>query len=259
MKKMRLKKMEENKTLKVKDESYFLIAGWMITKLQLKGNTLMIYAIIYGFSQDGESSFNGSRQYLCDFTGATKRTIDASLNELIEKNLIIKVSEKINDVIHNKYKANLNVLNYSGSAEIALGGKKIAPNNIEDSIDNKEISIINNTKEMEIFEHWNKKNIVTHRDFQKFEKKIKNALKEHDAEEINLAIDHYSEILNDSNYFFKYRWGLDEFLARSKGYTEFLNNGVKWLNYLDFKNKNKPGEISRQTAYPEYDNVGYIR
>lgn len=250
--------MEENKALKVKDESYFLIAGWMITKLQLKGNTLMIYAIIYGFSQDGESSFKGSRRYLCDFIGASKPTIDKALEELVERGLIIKESNRINDVLYNTYKVNLDALDFTGGKETLPGGKEIAPNNIEYNIVNKE-SIINNTKEMEIFDHWNKKNIVIHRGFEKFEKKIKAVLKEHNIEEIKLAIDHYSEILNDNNYFFKYKWGLDEFLSRSKGYTEFLNNGVKWLNYLDFKNKNKPGELSKETSYPEYDDVGYIR
>ncbi len=257
--------MEDNKSLKVRNDNYFQIGGWMINRLNLKGNTLMIYAIIYGFSQDGESSFNGSRQYLCDFTGATKRTIDASLNELLEKNLIIKVSEKINDVVHNRYKINLDVLNCSSGANFALGGVEIAPNNKEYNIDIKESIINNNTKEIfeKIFECWNQKKIVVHRNIEDFKTKIKNALKEHTADEIMLAIEHYSIVLNDSSYFYKYKWNLNDFLGREKGYTEFLDNGSKWLNYLDFKNKKvnpyKPNEMSRETAYPDFDDVGYIR
>ena len=46
---------------KVKDENYYQITGWMINRLGLKGAKLNIFAIIYGFSQDGESEFSGSR------------------------------------------------------------------------------------------------------------------------------------------------------------------------------------------------------
>ena len=133
---------------KVKDENYYQISGWMINKLGLKGTTLNVYAIIYGFTQDGESEFQGSRQYLCDFTGATKPTIDKSLNELVEKGLILKQTTKINNVIFNKYKANLNIINnfttdketLLGGKETLLGGSKetLLNNNILDNIeDNK--------------------------------------------------------------------------------------------------------------------------
>ena len=133
---------------KVKDENYYQISGWMINKLNIKGTTLNVYAIIYGFTQDGESEFQGSRQYLCDFTGATKPTIDKSLNELVEKGLILKQITKINNVVFNKYKANLNMINnfttdketLLGSKETLLGGSKetLPNNNILDNIeDNK--------------------------------------------------------------------------------------------------------------------------
>ena len=52
---------------KVKEENFITIHGWMITRLGLSGASLIIYAVIYGFSQDGESFFQGSRQYLADW------------------------------------------------------------------------------------------------------------------------------------------------------------------------------------------------
>ena len=51
---------------RVKRDNYILIAGWMITDLHLKGNELIVFAIIYGFSQDGVGTFNGSLQYISD-------------------------------------------------------------------------------------------------------------------------------------------------------------------------------------------------
>lgn len=117
---------------RVKDENYYQISGWMINKLHLKGTALNIYAIIYGFTQDNESEFRGSRQYLCDFTGATKPTIDKALNDLINQNLIIKNTEVINGITFNKYKANINMLkNFITDKETLSYDKKILSNNIK--------------------------------------------------------------------------------------------------------------------------------
>lgn len=127
---------------KVLDNNYFQITGWMLNRLKLKGTALNVYAIIYGFSQDGESSFNGSRQYLCDFTGATKPTIDKALAELQAMDLIIKTSKKINDIIHNEYKANLEALrDFTTSKETLPPSKETLPHNkdINNKEDNKSI------------------------------------------------------------------------------------------------------------------------
>ena len=51
---------------KVQKDNYIVIQGWMIEDLKLKGNELIIYAIIYGFSQTEGQLFNGSLQYLAD-------------------------------------------------------------------------------------------------------------------------------------------------------------------------------------------------
>jgi hypothetical protein len=48
----------------MKNSQYINIQGWMVNELKLKGNDLIIFAIIFGFSQDQESWFNGSLQYL---------------------------------------------------------------------------------------------------------------------------------------------------------------------------------------------------
>ena len=72
----------------IKNESYVSIQGWMVTELGLSGNDLMVYAIIYGFCQDGMSTFRGSRQYLADWCGCTVRGIQKNLNNLMEKGLI---------------------------------------------------------------------------------------------------------------------------------------------------------------------------
>lgn len=74
----------------VKDNNFIAIQGWMRTKLNLKGNELLIYALIYGFSQDGNSRFKGSRRYIADWCGCSLDTVDRSLGSLIDKGLLAK-------------------------------------------------------------------------------------------------------------------------------------------------------------------------
>ena len=75
----------------VKDGSYINIQPFMVRDLGLKGNELLVYAIIHGFSQDGKSMFTGSLQYLADWTNSTKRAVINVLKNLIDKGLIEKI------------------------------------------------------------------------------------------------------------------------------------------------------------------------
>lgn len=74
----------------IKPENYFVVHGWMRERLKLKGNELMVYAIVYGFSQDGESTFCGSCSYIMDWLGISRTTAIAALHGLTERGLLIK-------------------------------------------------------------------------------------------------------------------------------------------------------------------------
>lgn len=87
-------------TENVKNENYIHIPGFMVKDLGLKGNELLIYAIIYGFSQLEGNSFNGNLQYLADWTNSTKQGVLKNLKSLMEKNLIVK--ETVSDGVLNK-------------------------------------------------------------------------------------------------------------------------------------------------------------
>jgi len=63
----------------------------MINDLKLKGNELIIYAIIYGFTQERQQVFSGSLQYLAAWTNSTKHGVIKAINNLLEKGLIAKV------------------------------------------------------------------------------------------------------------------------------------------------------------------------
>lgn len=74
----------------MKDSQFVTIQGWMGNRLGLRGNDLICFAVIYGFSMDGESQFKGNLEYLCACMFASKPTVLLALNKLTECNLILK-------------------------------------------------------------------------------------------------------------------------------------------------------------------------
>ena len=78
------------KEVYIKNDNYIQISGWMINELDLKGNELMIYALIHGFSQDGKSDYHGGLQYIALWTNSTKQGVIKSIKSLIEKGYIEK-------------------------------------------------------------------------------------------------------------------------------------------------------------------------
>ena len=128
----------------VKDENFIAIQGWMLNKLNLKGNELIVYAVIYGFSQDDESRFTGSRRYLAEWCGCTLKTVDNALSSLVAKGLIAKHDKTINGVHLCDYSITQVGKNLQqGTVKITQGvGKnlqqgtvKITHHNIEDTLD----------------------------------------------------------------------------------------------------------------------------
>lgn len=88
---------------KVKDGNYIVIQSFMIKDLKLKGNELLTYAIIYGFSQNGEDKFTGSLQYIADWTNSTKQGIMKNLKSLVDKGLLEKTEVFKNGVKFVEY------------------------------------------------------------------------------------------------------------------------------------------------------------
>ena len=126
----------------LEDENYITIMGFMVSILKLKGSELLVYALIYGFSQDNQSKFYGSRKYIAEWFNCSLPTIDKALNGLLEKDLIIKETENINGVIFNRYRANKETL--QGIKKLYRGSKETLHNIIE----------YNNINNMNIIYNW---------------------------------------------------------------------------------------------------------
>jgi hypothetical protein len=141
----------------VKDNTFVHIEAFMVNELKLKGNELFIYAIIYGFSQDDKSVYNGGLQYLADWTNSTKQGVIKVLKSLQQKGLLRKFETLKNNVKYCSYKAlkcpdhstlfngggKQSLMGYStkfnggGKQSLMEGGKQSLPNTIiRDTIDN---------------------------------------------------------------------------------------------------------------------------
>ena len=103
--------------MKIDSKNFITIQGWMRSELNLSGNELIAYALIYGFSQDGESSFNGSSQYIADWCGIARDNALRLLKRMCEKGIITKKEEFISGVKFCKYVANPNVVGYDETSQ----------------------------------------------------------------------------------------------------------------------------------------------
>lgn len=89
------------------NENYIVIQWWMIKQLKLSWNELLLYALIWGYSQDWESEFKGSLSYIVEALNITKQTVLNIGKTLIDKEYIIKnVKEWI-----AYYKVNIELVN----------------------------------------------------------------------------------------------------------------------------------------------------
>lgn len=72
------------------EKKYLNIQGWMVDELGLRGEELMVYAIVYGFSQDGEGWFYGGRSYIQKWLGCGAKKAGRILSKLVSDGLVEK-------------------------------------------------------------------------------------------------------------------------------------------------------------------------
>lgn len=84
--------------------------GWYFTILQemremgLKGNELIVFAVINGFSQNGNGSFHGNLAALQEMCGiASRQTITDILKSLVDKGFINKTEVTLNGLKNISY------------------------------------------------------------------------------------------------------------------------------------------------------------
>lgn len=120
----------------MENRGYTLIQDWMLD-LPLSLVETTIYAVVYGFSQDGESTFSGSLAYMARKCKSSKDTARRGLRRLEELGYIDRIEVPVNGVTFNSYKVCKERLDLQGGvANCKEGGGKLLPNNKEYNKDN---------------------------------------------------------------------------------------------------------------------------
>jgi len=229
----------------VKDNNYITIQGWMINKLNLKSNDLMLFAVIYGFSQDGSSEFSGSLKYIQDALNCTRMTAVNALKSLLEKGLINKRVQIINNLTFNHYsianaainsEKNTDDKNLDGGSKnytrgvqnLDGGGLKIIPDNTRHitSDNNKKINK-KVLKDEELFQKlWDaypaERRTTKHRATKSFEKAVK-------THKINQP-DKFKQILKAVE-----QQKLNNWAKHDNGFKQMPPNLTTWLNNQDWE------------------------
>lgn len=114
----------------MKNENYITIQGWMVNELKLTGNDLICYALIYGFTQNGDY-WDKSSSYMCGWLGVSKRSVLEILKRLTDTGCIERKEFVVNGVKFCKYRASATNFT-SGEESSPRGGEESSPhiNNI---------------------------------------------------------------------------------------------------------------------------------
>lgn len=115
----------------VSSDNYITIKAFMVNELHLSGNELIVYAVIYGFSQDGSSWFTGSRKYLAAWCQTSEKSVTHNLKKLLDAGLIEKRTHYERGCTINDYRA-IRSARHRGE-ETSLGGKKVPSTGEESS------------------------------------------------------------------------------------------------------------------------------
>ena len=140
---------------------YFVIQDWMITALHLKGCELLVYAVVFGYSQKGAGCYFGSAAALAEALGVSRQTIVSTFKSLTERGLLIKTDDYHAGVHTCAYAVNLDLSNnftgcqetLQGCKEILQGGSQKTLHNNK-SIDNKIDNIIPPYNTTQFIEIW---------------------------------------------------------------------------------------------------------
>ena len=83
-----------------------------------------------------------------------------------------------------------------------------------------------------IFQCWNDKPFITHKDNAEIRSKIEKGLNKYSEADILTAINNYEKVYN-SDFYYKHKWALTDFLKQSNGVPNFLEEGKVWENYKE--------------------------
>ena len=74
-------------------DSYIKIYGFMRSSMNLEKTELLVYALVYSYFRNS-TPFTASREYIAEWVGSGKSSVDRALTSLLEKGYITKVQRR---------------------------------------------------------------------------------------------------------------------------------------------------------------------
>jgi len=90
-------------------DSYIKIYGFMRSAMQLEKTELLVYALIYSYFRNS-APFTGSREYIAEWVGSGKSSVDIALKSLLEKGYISKAQRYERGYTYIEYGINVAAL-----------------------------------------------------------------------------------------------------------------------------------------------------
>ena len=225
----------------------YLIEESMITKIKSLGkNKPTIYSIV-NYNLYNQPTFDQPSEPECNtvIEGNTNQVATNRNFELFSdwdfSNSNPTVNQPSEPECSTVIEGNTNLVTTKSQPSDNLVTTKSQPLKKKDNIEKKD------NKYNSIFDYWNTKKTIVHRKSnQKMKKEIDKALKDYTIEEIKVSIGNYAEMIHSEYKYCGHKWGLDEFLQRAGGYTQFMDDGGKWIRYSDWK-KNPNGNNKKSS------------
>lgn len=89
----------------IRSDNHITIDGWMINELELSGSELIVYGLIWGFSQTENQWCTASQAYIARWANISTRGLRKILDKLEEKGLLIKETTTCKKGLESKYRA----------------------------------------------------------------------------------------------------------------------------------------------------------
>lgn len=110
----------------MKRTDYIVILAPMVTELGLTGNSLLVFAMIHGFTKDGTHQYVGSFEYIAEWLGISPRSTKEIIKNLIHDGYI----NRTQNLTDRRRPVNVYTTNYEDLLARVAAGEEIKPTSI---------------------------------------------------------------------------------------------------------------------------------
>ena len=111
----------------MKRTDYIVILAPMVTELGLTGNALLVFAMIHGFTKDGNHQYIGSFEYIAEWLGISLRSSKMIIKNLISDGYI----NRTQNLTDRRRPINVYTTNYEALLARVAAGEVIKPTSVK--------------------------------------------------------------------------------------------------------------------------------